>query len=545
MAGRTIRTVAVTVCALLVLVVSSTAQPTDSAELMQLNVREVPVQEVLKLIAESGDMNLAIGDGVKGRVTLYIDEMAPRELLDVVVGIIGAAYVEENGVIWVMSKVNYESIYGEKFIDNLESRTFTLKQAKVKEVMPSIKALLGDKAIVIPDLGRNMVRVKASPHLMKEVAQMMAAVDRPLVTRDFPLRNITPDLAAGLLGGMVTDQTMIVEDPINNRLIISSSKFELEKVDDILEVLDVGGGIQTMVLDIGYARTDSLASVLREQLTPDIGLLYADERSRKIHVTDFQPVLDRISSMAQEFDVPVRQVLIEAKIIQVATSDKVQTGINWTVLQKEMNLSGTFPALVATDPGFRGDFGGLEAHDYNVLVQALQTYGETELLSSPRLMVTDGGVGMIHVGSQVPYTTTDTRETTGGTINQFQQVVIVDVGVKLEVEASILGEDMISMHVRPEVSAVTGYSEDGIPIVDATMLDSSLMVQDGNTIILGGLIKDETRQVRKGVPILSSIPLLKYFFSSIENEDVKGELVILLTPRILTGREDYDEENGY
>ena len=148
MAGRIVRTIAVAACALLVLATLSAAQPTAGAGSMQLNVKDAPVQEVLKLIAESGDMNLAIGDGVKGRVTVFIEEMAPRDLLEVVVGIIGAAYVEENGVIWVMSKENYEAIYGEKFVDNLESRTFVLKQAKVKEIMPSIKALLGDKAIV-------------------------------------------------------------------------------------------------------------------------------------------------------------------------------------------------------------------------------------------------------------------------------------------------------------------------------------------------------------------------------------------------------------
>lgn len=544
MARRTVRTVAVTICALLVLAAPAAAQSSGSGT-MQLNVKEVPVQEVLKLIAESGDLNLAIGDGVKGRVTLFIDEMDPRDVLDVVVGIINAAYVEENGVLWVMSKANYESIYGQKFVDNLESRTFVLKQAKVKEVMPSIKALLGDKAIVVPDLGRNMVRIKASPKLMREVSQMMAAIDRPLITRAFKLRNIDAALAAGLLGKMVTDQTSIVEDEVNGRLIVSSSEFELNKVAEILQVLDVGSGLESMVLEVKFADTDSLARMLGEQLTPEIGVIHADARSGKIHVTDFGIVLDQVSQLAGEFDVPVRQVLVEAKIIQVQTSNKVQTGIDWTVLQNDINLAGTFPAIPDIGPGFRGDLGNLESKDFQVVVQALETYGKTDLLSSPRLMVADGGTGLIHVGSQVPYTTTDTRETTGGTINQFQTVVIVDVGIKLEVTASILGDGMIAMKVRPEVSAVVGYSEDGIPIVDATTLDSSLMVQDGNTVILGGLIKDEVRQVSKGVPVLRSIPIIKYLFSSTEDEKIKGELVILLTPKILTGRETYDEVNGY
>ena len=390
MAGRTVRTIVVATCALLTLAAPMAAQPTAGAETMQLNVKDAPVQEVLKLIAESGGMNLAIGDGVKGRVTIFIDEMPPRDLLEVVVGIINAAYIEDNGVVWVMSKVNYEAIYGQKFVDNLNSRTFVLKQAKIKEVMPSIKALLGDKAIVTPDLGRNSVRIKASPKLLKEASQMIASLDRPLVTRDFQLQNISAELAAGLLGKMVSDHTIIAEDPINQRLIVSSSKFEIDRVDNILGMLDVGGGIHSRVINVGFADTDSLASILSSQLTPEVGQLHADARSHKIYVTDFGPVLEEIAGMAEEFDVPIRQVLIEAKIIQVATSRNTRTGINWEVLQHEMNLTGTFPALVNTEPGVRGDIGNLASKNYTIMVEALESYGETELLSSPRLMVIDG-----------------------------------------------------------------------------------------------------------------------------------------------------------
>jgi len=89
---------------------------------------------------------------------------------------------------------------------------------------------------------------------------------------------------------------------------------------------------------------------------------------------------------------------------------------------------------------------------------------------------------------------------------------------------------------------VTGFS-DGIPIIDAATTDSALLIQDGNTVILGGLVKDETRKVRKGVPLLASIPLIKYLFSSNTDEHLKSELVILLTPRIMTGREEYAAGN--
>lgn len=543
MARRTIRTVTVAVCTLLLLALplpgKSAAQVAAQSGLMQLNVKSASVQEVLKLIAEAGDFNLAIGGGVKGNVTLFVEDMPPRDLLDVVVGIVDAAYVEEKGTLWVMSKETYESRYGEMFVDNRVSRTFVLKQAKVKEIMASVKMLLGDKAIVKPDLARNLIRIKASPKLMREAAQMLAAMDTPLVTRAYQLESMPAAMAGGLISKMVTDQTRIVEDEVNQRLIISSSEFELERVGEIIGMLDSGGGLESTVLNISYANPDSMAEAMRPHLTPDVGSIYPDTRSHKMVIVDYPPVIETIAGLVAEFDRPQRQVLIEAKILQVITSRETRSGINWEVLQDKMNITGTFPALDDLGPGVRGDFGDLSSQNYQVVIEALETFGETNLLSSPRLMVIDGGKGMIHVGSQVPYKTIDTRETAAGTINQFETVVIIEVGVKLEVEATIMGDDLVGLVVRPEVSSVTGVSND-VPVVDAATVESSLLVANGNTIILGGLIKDESRTVRKGVPILASIPLIKYLFSSNVTEDLKSELVILLTPRIMTGHETYE-----
>ena len=95
---------------------------------------------------------------------------------------------------------------------------------------------------------------------------------------------------------------------------------------------------------------------------------------------------------------------------------------------------------------------------------------------------------------------------------------------------------MVSLYVKPEVSSVVGFSDD-VPVVDNATTESALMVQDGNTVILGGLVKDEVRTTRKGVPILAGIPIIKYLFSSNVDEKKKSELVILITPRIMTGRE--------
>lgn len=537
MAQRTIRNIALTACALLVVLTMSAAPAEAQGDKMQLNVRDASVEEVLKLIAEAGNFNIAIGDGIKGNVTLFVEDIAPRDLLDVVVGLIDAAYVREKGSVWVMTKQRYEERYGEPFVDATRSRTFVLKEAKVADVVTSIRELAGNKAVVRPNQARNMVWVKASPRLMEDISEMINAMDLAVVTEGYQLYSTPVRVAGEFLTKLMPEGVNIAEDNINQRLLVSASQFDHNRIKDILGILDVGEGIQSAVLDVHYADPDSLASQLLPHLTPDVGQVFAERRAHKLVVVDFPSKVNHVSDLVAKLDVPRRQVLLEAKIVQVAFTNTLQTGINWNYLQDKVNVEGFFPALTNTDPGIRGE---IVSGDFEVLVEALQTFGETNLLSSPRLVVTDGGTGSIHVGSQVPYKTIDTRESQG-VISNFEKVVIIDVGVKLEVTATIHGDDMISMTVIPEVSSVSGYSEN-IPIVEASTANSTLTVQDGNTIILGGLIRQEERKVRKGVPLLSSIPLIKYVFSSTDNEKVNAELIILLTPRIMTGRETYEGE---
>lgn len=543
MARRTLRTVAVAVGFLVLLGQPWGESRALAAEKMNLSVKNASVLEVLDLVAEAGEFDIVIGSGVKGAVTLMVDDMAPRDLLEVVVGVVDGAYVEEHGAVWVMTREAYERRYGEPFVDMRVSRTISLRRAQLKDVLPSIMTLLGEKAIVKPDLAGNVVTIKGSPKLVAEAAEMLAVLDRPSTTRSFVLQTIPASLASGLLAGMLSERATIVEDPLNRRLLVSANEFDLGRAAAMLAEIDGGEGIRSSVLDVAYADPDSLADTLRDHLTPDIGICYADARSGRIVVFDHPAVLQKVGELAAVFDVPQRQVLIEARILQVSTSRETRSGIDWSAVQDKVNLRGFFPELTSTDSGIRGDFGDLSSQEYEVLVEALETYGETELLSSPRLMVMDGTAGHIHVGSQVPYTTIDTRETAAGTINQFEKVVIIDVGVKLEVSVDILGDDMVSLQIRPEVSSVTGFSDD-IPIVDAATTESSLLVSNENTVILGGLIKDEVRKVRKGIPILASIPLLKYLVSSNVDEKLKSELVILLTPRIMTGREAYEGRGG-
>lgn len=180
----------------------------------------------------------------------------------------------------------------------------------------------------------------------------------------------------------------------------------------------------------------------------------------------------------------------------------------------------------------------MTSDDYNVLIEALQTVGETKTLSNPRIAVLNNHEAKILVGSTEPYVTSETTTTTSNPIIS-ESINFIDVGVKLFVTPRIHGDGYITMVIRPEVSntptSIETASGNFIPVVETTEAETTVTIKDGVTIVMGGLIKDQAVDDFKKVPILGDIPILGYIFRSKSKEMTRSELVIFLTATIITG----------
>jgi len=244
-----------------------------------------------------------------------------------------------------------------------------------------------------------------------------------------------------------------------------------------------------------------------------------------------------ISELVNALDQRTPQVFIEAKIVQVGLTDNLKTGVNWQALTDKVpggKTTGDLNILSVSDQGIRFSAGVLDETDYEVLLELLGEEGKTDLLSSPHITVVQGKESRILVGSSIPYKTIDTREENGA-IRTFEKVTNVEVGVKLYVTAlNVDDSGYVRLAIKPEVSSVVSFS-DNIPVVEKTEAETEVIIRDGVTLIIGGLIKNEKRRTVKKVPLLGDIPLLGRLFSSSDSQDVKSELIIFLTPHIITG----------
>jgi general secretion pathway protein D len=176
--------------------------------------------------------------------------------------------------------------------------------------------------------------------------------------------------------------------------------------------------------------------------------------------------------------------------------------------------------------------------DIDVLVKYLETLGKTQILSNPKLAVVNNQEAKIHVGERQAYVTTTT--TSGGqTTTVSEDVSFVDVGIQLFVTPTINDDGYITMKVKPEISSVVDTlltpTGNKIPIIDTSMAETTVMVKDGKTIIIGGLRKEEKVYDSEQVPFLSSIPILGNLFRNNNMHTERTEILVMITPHIITG----------
>jgi general secretion pathway protein D len=308
-------------------------------------------------------------------------------------------------------------------------------------------------------------------------------------------------------------------------------------MESVVQAFDVPSFYETEVFQLRYPVNSNLIKLVEGEIAQGVGRTSYDEASNTLIVSSIPEEMTKVRRIVGNVDRGTSTVLIEAKIIQVNLNDQFKMGVNWQYVNDKLDslsIAGIFNILVPGDQGVTVMSGNLSENNYQFVIEALQTTGETNLLASPRIMAIEGEEARILVGNNVPYTTTDTREDAGGVIRTFEQVTYIDAGVKLVVNAQVNEDRVVILDIMQEVSNIVGF-RDGIPETSLATSETVVAVPNGVTIVMAGLIQEEVRKETSKVPVLGSIPLLGALFRRTDNRTVKQELIVFLTPYITSG----------
>lgn len=272
------------------------------------------------------------------------------------------------------------------------------------------------------------------------------------------------------------------------------------------------------------------------------------KKSRILSITDVQEVLNTAEEIITRLDIEPRQVSIQVQIVEVVLSKNKNMGINWNI---QASAEGAiqphtfpFPGVVGGQfvpegsafpvPG-TGDFtfGTLDASTLTATLSMLETKGDVNILSSPKISTLNNLEAKILIGERFPITTESIDAQTGLrtiTLDHYE-----DIGIQLIVIPQVSGEDAISMIIHPAVSSLGELVEERFPRINTREADTQILIKNKHTVVIGGLLEDRDTVNISQVPVLGSIPILKYLFRNKQNTIQKVELLIFVTPEIVNG----------
>lgn len=255
-------------------------------------------------------------------------------------------------------------------------------------------------------------------------------------------------------------------------------------------------------------------------------------------VQDYEQVLNEIDQVLDELDKRPLQVSIDAMILSVKLGDKLQVGVNWQFLRNKDTIRfgiGTPRTVPFADPTAPFAFTGGLTFDFldsslGSFLNFLETIGDTNVIASPHLMVLDKQRAEILIGAQLGYISTTVTET-----STTQSVEFLEVGAQLRLRPYISTDGLIRMEVHPELSTGAVPVREGftLPEKEVTQVTTNIMVRDGCTVIIGGLMREDLKTTTTQVPVVGNLPYVGFLFRNTTEDIEKREILVLITPHIV------------
>jgi len=318
--------------------------------------------------------------------------------------------------------------------------------------------------------------------------------------------------------------TTIVSDKRTGRLLVSGARATIVRARALAGAIDVSdssskSGKIIQVYRLRYSRPSDITSSLKGAL-PDT-LVIADDAQNAVLVRGGDDVQSVAGRFIERMDVPSPQVLFEVRVADVRPINE-QSDIG--VQLGGYDLSGQAVAGATTYAFARNSLA------INARLNALISSGHARILATPKLLTLNNHEADLLIGETYPVTYYDPR--LGG-----QQVQFVDIGVKLRLTPTIGNDGSVTAEMHPEYSAIEGFVG-GYPVLTSRKVDSKLRVRDGETIVLGGLLRDIDSEAITRVPGLSSIPIIGKLFEDRQRTHQRDEVIFLITPHVLRATSD-------
>jgi len=547
-----------------------------------MNFQEADISNVIVMVSKATGKNFLVDPRVKGKVSVISSRpMEGEELYQVFLSILeihGFTAVPSGKVIKIIPNAIAKqtaiptdsgpaaSATGDEFV----TRIIPLEHIAASQVAPLLTPLMhqaghiapipSSNLLVLSDRAANVTRLVRIIHRIDQASDDGIEIIRLEHASATDMVRVLSNLQQGKSrGGTETpgNNISLIADDRTNSILIGGEKSARLRLRAIIAHLDtpIGNIGNTQVIYLRYAKAKDLVSVLtgvveekgrggpagtgiKAAAMQAIFNIQADESTNALVITAPPEEMRVIRAVIDKLDIRRAQVLVEAIIAEVSNDLSAELGIRWQAGGGKPIVQTSFNSPNNIGAGF--NIGLRSGGDLRVLLRALSDDTRSNVLSTPSLVTMDNEKAEIVVAQNVPFITgeyaTNNTNTDGGgnTINPFRTIERQDVGLTLKIKPQINEGDTIKLEVEQEVSDVVQSPEGATDLTTRKRsIKTSVLVEDGQLIVLGGLIDDSVEETQSKVPLLGDLPFIGTLFRTTQTKKQKNNLMIFLHPRIL------------
>ncbi len=451
-----------------------------------IDFRDMNLINAVQILAGMAQINVVAGENLQGTVSLNLKNVPLKQAMETALRVNGLGIVEEEGIY---------------------------------HIKPYLEAIAADRRTEVVDIENSDA---------EEIKKTLEDV---------------------ITGSEYESLISISANKIASTIIVSGPVDQIEPLVRMAKRLDVEQMVLptvTMPIKLNYADPDDMLAVIEGILTKEVGQVTVDQRARILVVTDIPIIVEQITALVEQLDIPAKSVAIEGLIVDVTLTDAADTGVDWLIsaVQSQSRrdaagntgiFTGNLQELSLDSNLSIGDAAGLLNFgilsgdiDWRGVIQAEVRNNNSTLLSNPKLITVENQPATILIASEIPYVElTQTEQGGQQTSTEFKPI-----GTELTVTPTVTHDNHIIAKILAKEST-SSQEVNGIPVEDKRQIETTPHIASGQTIYVGGLRKNnDTVSIRK-VPVLGDVPVMNFLFRSNQRSETVNELLIFLTCTVL------------
>lgn len=572
---------------------SSVAQQAD----VTLNWNDADIRKVVEAVSEVTGKNFIIDPRVTGKVTLLSAQpMSPDAFYEAFLSILqvhGYVAVTSGDLIKILPDATARQFAGPMGSanaagpDDMITQVIQVKNVGATQLVPILRPLIPQYGHMVAHSGSNMLIISDRASNLARMVNIIRRIDLAS-DEDIEVISLENASAAEIVrimtaltqtqradGAPVT--TSLVADPRTNSVLIGGDKADRLRLRTLITHLDtpLEDGGDTQVRYLRYADAEELATKLQTHFTNQAAAsaggtaaaaqtenisVWADAQTNAIIVNAPPKMMRSLMQIVDKLDIRRAQVLVEAIIVEVIADEDNNFGVTWAIegsgsdapigVTNFPGTNGVVQLGTAASGGTIADPSGLigsgitlgvgrlseSGLSFAAILNALEGDANTNIISTPSIVTTDNEEATLNVGQEVPFVTGSFSNAggNGGSVNPFQTINRQQIGVELKITPQINEGNSMVLEISQEISSIAQSAAGAVDLItNQRIVQTTVIVDDGEILVLGGLIEDTLRESDQSVPVLGKIPLLGGLFRSRSTEKTKTNLMIFIRAEIM------------